>query len=93
MGNLMSGGMAGATSLTFVYSLDFARTRLGGDIGKGKDREFTGLVDVLRKTYAKGGIRSIYNGYGISVAGIFAYRAIYFGLFDSYNGIMANGRK
>ena len=52
VGNLMSGGMAGATSLTFVYSLDFARTRLGGDVGKGKDREFNGLVDVLRKTYA-----------------------------------------
>jgi len=27
----MSGGMAGATSLTFVYSLDFARTRLATD--------------------------------------------------------------
>ena len=47
----MSGGMAGATSLTFVYSLDFARTRLGSDVGKGKDREFNGLMDVLRKTY------------------------------------------
>ena len=78
--------MAGATSLTFVYSLDFARTRLGSDMGKGADREFTGLVDVLKKTYAKGGIGALYNGYGISVAGIFAYRAIYFGMFDTYNG-------
>jgi len=47
----MSGGMAGATSLTFVYSLDFARTRLGADVGKGKDKEFKGLADVLMKTY------------------------------------------
>lgn len=89
----MSGGMAGATSLTFVYSLDFARTRLGSDIGKGSEREFTGLVDVLRKTYQIGGMRALYNGYGISVAGIFAYRAIYFGVFDSYAGIVAGGRK
>ena len=51
LGNLMSGGMAGATSLTFVYSLDFARTRLGADVGKGKDKEFKGLADVLMKTY------------------------------------------
>ena len=28
-GNLASGGAAGATSLCFVYPLDFARTRLG----------------------------------------------------------------
>jgi len=29
--NLASGGMAGATSLTFVYSLDYARTILTND--------------------------------------------------------------
>lgn len=34
IGNLLSGGFAGATSLTFVYPLDFARTRLAADIGK-----------------------------------------------------------
>merc|ERR1712108_115123 len=31
MGNLASGGAAGATSLAFVYSLDYARTRLAND--------------------------------------------------------------
>jgi len=33
--NLASGGLAGAMSLFFVYPLDFARTRLAADIGKG----------------------------------------------------------
>uniref|UniRef100_A0A8C1A2M1 ADP/ATP translocase n=1 Tax=Cyprinus carpio carpio TaxID=630221 RepID=A0A8C1A2M1_CYPCA len=33
-GNLASGGAAGATSLCFVYPLDFARTRLAADVGK-----------------------------------------------------------
>lgn len=32
--NLASGGAAGATSLCFVYPLDFARTRLAADVGK-----------------------------------------------------------
>jgi len=36
-GNLASGGAAGATSLMFVYPLDFARTRLAADVGKGKE--------------------------------------------------------
>jgi len=37
-GNIASGGAAGASSLCFVYPLDFARTRLAADIGKGDKR-------------------------------------------------------
>ena len=36
IGNLMSGGLAGAASLTFVYHLDYARTRLANDAKKSK---------------------------------------------------------
>merc|ERR1712205_127606 len=35
--NMASGGLAGASSLLIVYPLDFARTRLGADVGKGAD--------------------------------------------------------
>ena len=41
LGNLFSGGLAGASSMVFVYPLDFARTRLGVDMGKAaEDRQF-----------------------------------------------------
>jgi len=33
-GTLLSGGIAGSTGLLCVYPLDFARTRLGTDVGK-----------------------------------------------------------
>lgn len=83
IGNCASGGAAGATSLCFVYPLDFARTRLAADVGSGKEREFNGLIDCLKKSVAKGGIGGVYNGFGISVVGIIAYRASYFGAFDT----------
>jgi solute carrier family 25 (adenine nucleotide translocator) protein 4/5/6/31 len=35
VGNILSGGAAGASSLLFVYPLDFARTRLAVDVGQG----------------------------------------------------------
>jgi solute carrier family 25 (adenine nucleotide translocator) protein 4/5/6/31 len=38
LGNMASGGAAGATSLMVVYPLDFARTRLAADIGSKADR-------------------------------------------------------
>jgi solute carrier family 25 (adenine nucleotide translocator) protein 4/5/6/31 len=83
LGNCASGGAAGATSLTVVYPLDFGRTRLAADVGSGADREFTGLVDCLKKCAAKDGVKGLYRGFGISVVGIIAYRASYFGLFDT----------
>jgi len=83
MGNMASGGAAGATSLTIVYPLDFARTRLAADVGSGKEREFNGLVDCLTKTSQRDGIGGLYRGFGISVVGIIAYRASYFGMFDT----------
>merc|ERR1712126_424720 len=45
--NILSGGCAGSLSLLFVYSLDYARTRLANDSkGKGGERQYKGLIDV-----------------------------------------------
>lgn len=87
-GNCASGGAAGATSLTVVYPLDFGRTRLAADVGSGKTREFTGLVDCLRKVALSDGPQGLYKGFGISVVGIIFYRAAYFGMFDTGKAIM-----
>ncbi|EMG46293.1 ADP,ATP carrier protein [Candida maltosa Xu316] len=93
-GNLASGGLAGATSLAFVYSLDYARTRLANDAksnkGDGK-REFNGLIDVYKKTLASDGIAGLYRGFGPSVIGIVVYRGLYFGLYDSLKPVVLVG--
>jgi len=83
--NLASGGAAGATSLAIVYPLDFARTRLGADIGKSAaEREYKGLVDCIAKSFkADGVVKGLYPGFLSSVQGIIIYRAIYFGAYDT----------
>lgn len=92
--NLASGGAAGATSLCFVYPLDFARTRLGADVGKGAaEREYTGLVNCLSKTFKSDGIVGLYRGFNVSVQGIIIYRAAYFGLYDSASGMLPDPKK
>jgi len=87
--NIASGGCAGTLSLMFVYSLDFARTRLAND-AKGKDgkRQFNGLIDVYKKTIASDGIAGLYRGFVISAVGIFIYRGLYFGLYDSVKPLL-----
>jgi len=95
MGNMASGGMAGASSLVFVYSLDYARTRLANDAKSSKkgggDRQFNGLVDVYVKTLKSDGIQGLYRGFLVSCVGIVVYRGCYFGFYDSLKPVLLQG--
>lgn len=89
--NIASGGAAGAISLCFVYSLDYARTKLANDLkssSKGGEREYNGLIDVYRKTLQTDGIVGLYRGFVISCVGIVVYRGCYFGFYDSLKPIL-----
>merc|ERR1719163_1617578 len=90
--NILSGGCAGFCSLCFVFSLDYARTRLSADAksaGKGGgERQFTGLADVYKKTFAADGIAGLYRGFVLSSVGIFIYRGLYFGIYDTVKGTL-----
>ncbi|KAL0370370.1 UNVERIFIED_CONTAM: ADP,ATP carrier protein, mitochondrial [Sesamum angustifolium] len=91
-GNLASGGAAGASSLLFVYSLDYARTRLANDAKaakKGGERQFNGLIDVYKKTMQSDGVAGLYRGFNISCVGIIVYRGLYFE-FSSSLGVLSN---
>ncbi|KAJ7097781.1 mitochondrial carrier [Mycena belliarum] len=86
-GNILSGAGAGATSSVFVYSLDYARTRLSSDAksaaSAGGKRQFNGLLDVCKQTLAADGVRGLYRGFVPSIVGIMIYRGSYFGFYDS----------
>lgn len=90
--NIASGGAAGAMSLIFVYSLDYARTRLANDAKSAKkggaERQFNGMIDVYKKTMATDGIQGLYRGFVISCVGIVVYRGFYFGLYDTLKPII-----
>merc|ERR1711973_783114 len=87
--NVMAGGCAGTLSLCFVYSLDYARTRLANDVksvkkeGAKASRQYSGLFDVYKQTLKTDGVAGLYRGFVISCVGIFVYRGFYFGLYDT----------
>jgi len=90
--NVASGGAAGGLSLAFVYSLDYARTRLANDnksAKKGGERQFNGLIDVYKKTIASDGVAGLYRGFFVSCVGIIVYRGFYFGLYDSLKPMLS----
>ncbi|KAF8843391.1 mitochondrial carrier [Paxillus ammoniavirescens] len=93
-GNIASGAAAGASSAVFVYSLDYARTRLAADgksAAKGGQRQFSGLIDVYRQTIRTDGILGLYRGFVPSILGICVYRGLYFGGYDSVRDTLLVG--
>ena len=63
--------------------------RLANDAkGKGGERQFNGLVDVYVKTLKSDGIQGLYRGFSISAVGIFIYRGMYFGLYDTLKPLL-----
>jgi solute carrier family 25 (adenine nucleotide translocator) protein 4/5/6/31 len=89
--NILSGGFAGTLSLSFVYSLDYCRTRLANDLKsskKGGQRQYSGMIDVYKQTLASDGLAGLYRGFVISCVGIFIYRGFYFGLYDTLRPIV-----
>lgn len=89
--NITSGGVAGAMSLVFVYSLDYCRTRLANDAKAGKkggERQFKGMFDVYSKTIKSDGVAGLYRGFVISCVGIIVYRGCYFGFYDTLKPIL-----
>ena len=76
--------------------MDYARTRLTNDLKnakKGGQKQFTGLVDVYKKTMASDGISGLYRGFVISCVGIVIYRGLYFGIFDSLKPALPSNMK
>lgn len=89
--NVASGGVAGAMSLVFVYSLDYCRTRLANDAKAGKkggERQFNGMIDVYTKTIKSDGFVGLYRGFVVSCVGIVVYRGCYFGFYDTLKPIL-----
>lgn len=84
--NLLSGGLAGSTSLMLTYPLDMLRVRMAVDMGPVEKRKYSTVGDCFRKISKTEGIRGFYKGMGVAVAGGFLYRALVFGLYDTFKG-------
>ncbi|GJM97351.1 hypothetical protein PR202_ga14272 [Eleusine coracana subsp. coracana] len=92
-GNLASGSAAGATTSLLLYHLDYARTRLATDAIESRvhKRQFSGLLDVYKKTLTTDGIPGLYRGFSVSIVGITLYRGLYFGIYDTVKPLVLVG--
>eukprot|EP00581_Thalassiosira_minuscula_P027992 CAMPEP_0183750338 /NCGR_PEP_ID=MMETSP0739-20130205/1007_1 /TAXON_ID=385413 /ORGANISM="Thalassiosira miniscula, Strain CCMP1093" /LENGTH=402 /DNA_ID=CAMNT_0025986337 /DNA_START=1 /DNA_END=1209 /DNA_ORIENTATION=+ len=87
LSSFLSGGLAGGTVTTVLYPVEFVRTRLAMDIGKGTldaPRMYPGgMRDVFWSIWKVDGGKGFYQGYGIALAGVVLYRALHLGGYDA----------
>jgi len=97
LGSLVSGAMAGAASLMLTYPLHLAHTLLTTDVLAPElgrtSYQFSGVIDTWAKTVEHSGPLGLYNGFGVSVAGVVLYRGCYFGLYDSFKPLVIKDPK
>lgn len=77
--SIVSGGLAGALSLAFLFPEGIIKTKIINDpnrlINYGKKRAVDYVLEIIKTQ----GIESLYKGYPFSALGSFAFRALYFG--------------
>lgn len=85
--SFLSGGLAGGTVTTTLYPIEFVRTRLAMDVGRGTadaPRKYPGgMRDVCRIIWRADGWKGFYQGYGVALAGVVLYRALHLGGYDA----------
>jgi len=80
--NIVSGGLAGSVSLAFMNPLYFKSAKKGGK------KQYKGFNDVSSKTIFTDYIVGSYRGFFISCVGVFIYRGLYFGLYDTVKPLL-----
>ena len=83
--SLVAGGLAGGTSTTLLYPIEFLRTRLAADVVKGTQTghyEFHGMRHAWTTILKSDGIRGLFQGYGIALFGGIFYRVLFLGGYD-----------
>jgi len=76
---VIGGGLTGGINICIVFPTEFVKTQLQLDNGK---KAYTGCMDVVRKTVQEKGVRGMYRGISILLAGTIPTYAVRFGTFD-----------
>lgn len=74
---LAFGSISGSVGATMVYPLNLVRTRLQASGSSGHPERYTGIGDVIRKTYRRDGWRGFYRGLGPTLAKVRFLRALW----------------
>ena len=76
--SIVVGGSTGAINIMIVFPTEFVKTQL--QLDTGKERRYTGSLDVLRQTVKQRGVTGLYRGVQVLLTGAIPTYALRSGL-------------
>lgn len=83
---VLIGGVAGMVAATATYPIDFVRGRLS--VQRKGFEPYYGTMHGIRTAARAEGVRSLYRGLGPSLAGVFPYVGLSFGIYETLRPIL-----
>lgn len=83
---ILIGGISGMVAATATYPFDFVRARLS--VQRSGFEPYRGTFHGIREAVRNEGFRSLYRGLGPSLAGVFPYVGLSFGIYETLRPIL-----
>ncbi|XP_073990646.1 mitochondrial citrate transporter scheggia isoform X2 [Rhodnius prolixus] len=77
------GGITGGIEICITYPTEYVKTQLQLD-EKGGTKQYTGIIDCVKKTVKKHGFFGLYRGLSVLVYGSIPKSAVRFGAFETF---------
>ena len=81
---IVAGGITGGIEICITYPTEFVKTQLQLDEKAGKNKQYSGIVDVVKQTVQKKGFFGLYRGLSVLLYGSIPKSAVRFGAFEKF---------
>ncbi|CAH1118500.1 unnamed protein product [Phaedon cochleariae] len=85
---IIAGGITGGIEICITFPTEYVKTQLQLD-EKGGQKQYTGIVDCVKKTVKSHGFLGLYRGLSVLLYGSIPKSAVRFGSFEAFKNKMA----
>ncbi|XP_046415093.1 putative tricarboxylate transport protein, mitochondrial [Neodiprion virginianus] len=80
---IVAGGITGGIEICITYPTEYVKTQLQLDGKAGAGKEYSGILDCVKKTVKGHGVLGLYRGLSVLIYGSIPKSAVRFGAFES----------
>ncbi|XP_033747416.1 putative tricarboxylate transport protein, mitochondrial [Pecten maximus] len=84
---IVAGGITGGLEICITFPTEYVKTQLQLDERSGASKRYTGPVNCVKVTVSEHGVRGLYRGLSVLLAGSIPKSAVRFGAFEQFKSL------